>query len=321
MKKLVLILLILAAVGGGTAFALRFARKETLKSNMRAPEGNAEVTALLTKDTDSDGLKDWEEELWGTDKANFDTDGDGTGDSEEIRNRRNPVVKGPNDPLDEASIETKTTLNKNSGPETETDRLAREFFNTYVELKKEGVELTPENIEAISQKLFESAPELTSKTYTQSDIVISPDTSTEAIRTYGNTIGLIIGSAAATQENEIEVLDRAARDQDPGAVASFDPIIAGYAKLLAELQAVPVPHGAEKGHLMMLESLDGIKTSIVKMRELFKNPVVVLPALKLHKESADKLIGAFRALDEYFIVHDVSFKESEGGYLIIRLSV
>ena len=50
-----------------------------------------------TIDSDNDGLKDWEENLYKTDPWNPDTDGDGYLDGEEINSGHNPLVKGPND--------------------------------------------------------------------------------------------------------------------------------------------------------------------------------------------------------------------------------
>ena len=51
-----------------------------------------EVVAML--DYDNDGLTNGEEEQrWGTDKNNPDTDGDGLKDGEEIAFRSNPVVR------------------------------------------------------------------------------------------------------------------------------------------------------------------------------------------------------------------------------------
>lgn len=48
-------------------------------------------------DTDNDGLKDWEEDLYKTDPLNPDTDNDGYLDGEEINSGHNPLVKGPDD--------------------------------------------------------------------------------------------------------------------------------------------------------------------------------------------------------------------------------
>lgn len=49
-------------------------------------------------DTDNDGLRDWEEEIWGTDLFNPDSDGDGAEDGEEVKNDRDPL-KASNDLL------------------------------------------------------------------------------------------------------------------------------------------------------------------------------------------------------------------------------
>jgi len=45
-------------------------------------------------DTDRDGLRDWEEELWGTQKNNPDTDADGITDGEEVLRGTDPRIVG-----------------------------------------------------------------------------------------------------------------------------------------------------------------------------------------------------------------------------------
>lgn len=45
-------------------------------------------------DSDGDGLKDWEELLWGTDIHNPDSDGDGMNDGDEVNAARNPKEAG-----------------------------------------------------------------------------------------------------------------------------------------------------------------------------------------------------------------------------------
>lgn len=62
------------------------------------PSPTASSTALAVRvnqpDTDGDGLRDWEEELWGTQKNNPDTDGDGVNDGEEVVRGTDPRVAG-----------------------------------------------------------------------------------------------------------------------------------------------------------------------------------------------------------------------------------
>src|SRR3990167_6963602 len=105
-KKLVLIFVGSVFIVIGFAYAtFNLTRKETyVATTLEATTTNS---ALLAKDGDSDGLKDWEEQLWKTDPYNPDTDGDGTGDGQEIKLGRNPVLAGPNDKFDSETIGNK----------------------------------------------------------------------------------------------------------------------------------------------------------------------------------------------------------------------
>ncbi len=60
-------------------------------------EGGKELVA--GKDTDTDGLSDIEEGLWGSDPLKEDTDGDSYLDGEEIKNLYSPLVVGANSKL------------------------------------------------------------------------------------------------------------------------------------------------------------------------------------------------------------------------------
>ncbi len=67
---------------------------------------HAALTQKLQKDSDSDGLKDWEEAIFHTDLHNPDTDGDGTPDGEEIKQGRDPLKPGPGDRLATTTLAT-----------------------------------------------------------------------------------------------------------------------------------------------------------------------------------------------------------------------
>ncbi|MDP2593112.1 MAG: hypothetical protein Q8P52_00465 [bacterium] len=86
----------------GTVFLVfRHTKQIVSEHNDRQEQTEKIVLVSVNTDSDSDGLKDWEEELWGTDPFNPDTDGDGTSDGDEIREGRDPRLKWPNDKLPE----------------------------------------------------------------------------------------------------------------------------------------------------------------------------------------------------------------------------
>lgn len=64
-------------------------------------------------DPDGDGLKNWEEETYGTDPRNPDTDGDGYLDGEEVASGYNPTIPAPNDALEGTDTGTPRPLPKN----------------------------------------------------------------------------------------------------------------------------------------------------------------------------------------------------------------
>ena len=74
-------------------------QKQLPVENQIAAVNNNNAGETLSKDSDNDGLKDWEEALWKTDAHNPDTDGDGTTDNHEILAKRDPRKPGPDDEI------------------------------------------------------------------------------------------------------------------------------------------------------------------------------------------------------------------------------
>ena len=94
--------------------------------------------SLAEKDSDKDGLKNWEEALWGTDPNNSDTDGDGTPDGEEVGLGRNPTIKGPNDKVSPPVADTGENGSTQNEASTATSRVARATFAQYLQAKQNG---------------------------------------------------------------------------------------------------------------------------------------------------------------------------------------
>src|SRR3989344_8258983 len=97
-------------LAGLVGVALIYPEERTVKYSNPSAEletGTLENIIAITGDidTDSDGLKDWEEALFKSDPNNKDTDGDGTEDDEEVKLGRNPTLAGPNDKLPNPDIQ------------------------------------------------------------------------------------------------------------------------------------------------------------------------------------------------------------------------
>jgi hypothetical protein len=113
--------LLLAAFVATTALVVFFTDRET-----PSPEANSIDTSAANVirdregdvDTDLDGLKDWEEALWGTDPKNPDTDGDGTADGRESEEELARLGAGTKRDEGKDPIPTSSTMDAPSKPQT-----------------------------------------------------------------------------------------------------------------------------------------------------------------------------------------------------------
>ncbi|MCX6745573.1 MAG: hypothetical protein NTX00_00975 [Candidatus Parcubacteria bacterium] len=110
-----------------------------LNTNVNAPSAQPVITYKSSLDSDSDGLTDVEEEIYGTEKRKPDTDGDGYLDGAEVINLFNPKVGGG------ALLETSGLVNKYSNP----------LFN--YEILQPSIWLAKPNDESLREVIFQSS--------------------------------------------------------------------------------------------------------------------------------------------------------------------
>ncbi len=97
---------------------------------------NQTITDLIQNDSDGDGIADWEEALWGTDKNKKITFND-MPDATYIENKKKELKIEQN--IDETKL-------------TETEKFAREFFTSYSAMKSSG-QIDKDTINSFSNAL------------------------------------------------------------------------------------------------------------------------------------------------------------------------
>ncbi len=305
----------IALVGGGF-WLLKTGRTEISYGRV-TPEQAERAVAVLSTDTDKDGLKDWEEELWHTDPKKSDTDGDGTPDAEEIKLGRDPVKKGPDDKLDKETIEKKTV--PGGGDWTETDKLSREFFAKYLSMRKADKPFTEEDGRALLSEFRDRAPKAPpQKMYTESDIVSAKDDTDTSLRAYGNAVGDAINALPPNVEGELVIFERALQDSDPSELKSLDGRIKRYEDLLASLKAISVPGSAQKIHLAFLNSIEGLKESVGGMAISLSDPVHSMPIIMKYQPAFTAMMTALTEITTLFEKKGITFGNKEGGVILTK---
>ncbi len=273
------------------------------------------IAANLEKDSDGDGLKDWEETLWKTNLFNKDTDGDGTEDGEEVKKGRNPATTGPNDKIETQLTQRNEIVGSTENPSS-TDRLAQDIFAQYLLKKQQGSEITPaDRQQIINSAITRSGGVLNSPQFTLGDIKTTGD-SPDSYRVYGNALGKAIAQNLVSSENEAIIMKRALEENNPEELKKIDTIIDSYRKTLNVVLLVPAPTTIAQAHLRFINATQTIIDATVSMRMVFEDPVSALQAISSYQTTQSELERTLREIKSFFLLNKVFFQNSEYGSVI-----
>ena len=247
---------------------------------------NLTLNDLLKKDTDGDGVPDWEEALWGTDinnKASFD----GIADKDYIQKKKADL-----------KIENGNTSTDN--PEsTETDKFAQEFFASLAAMKQNGQidAKTINNVStALGQKIVD--PTVIDK-YNSQDLKISEQDGISAQKTYytsikklfetytkkgiGDEVGItsiLADSNSSTNTDKTKYTDQ------------LNTIANAYQEYANKLITIPVPQTLTSYHLAIINSANNTGIAVSNMTKVSDDPIIGLSGLSQYQKYSDDLISA-----------------------------
>ncbi len=231
----------------------------------------------INVDSDNDGLKDWEEQIYGTDPHNPDTDGDGTKDGDEIAQGRDPLKPGPNDLLTKkTSITTSSPASGNDKP-TLTQKLAEVFGQDYLLNLIHNPKEQPD-LDAIADKMAQVAVNgSTSRIPPTSvnDITVSHDTSKATIQEYiTQTNNLILRFFPKNEKDPMLIFKEALEQNNLSILDTLDKRIQSYDIFLVEIKKIPVPNDFISLHLRFINTTVKEREAITNIRDA-KNDMVL----------------------------------------------
>lgn len=271
-------------------------------------------------DSDNDGLRDWEESLWGTDKDNPDTDGDGTNDGAEVSAGRDPLIAGPDDQVETATVPSyKRTDSENL---TTTEAFERDYYRGIAQLSAEG-QLNNETLQTFIMGLtreyvVEAQIELI---YDESDLSITSDPSIATAKEYGNRLGRVASTYAAIDfEQELSSIQEVVQSGGSTGIAELDVIIAEYAAArVALLEIETVPFALAEAHLSILNGVSGIEKALTEMKaNLVTDPLKSMIGLSHYQQGILLIVQGSQEVAEYFEGRNISFSSTEPGLILLN---
>ncbi len=287
------VLLAILALGAGS-FLVLFITSPLPKDqknnthNQIAEDLKQRLAEEANKDSDNDGLKDWEEALYATNLQSPDTDGDGASDGEEIKVGRDPLKKGPNDTL-VIPLKSPDTLSFDSNNSTHVFTQSIVSDKTFQSILNQqgGGKISASTIEEYLKSTPAQQALLVSDTPDPGLLNVSNDTSADAVKNYFEffadifikngdvfTLGddLTIAYSALSTNNEVEL-------------RKLDRMITAFENIIQEANKLSISKNILWFHQQEIDLLIKTKKEIAILRNMNEDPIGALAALQSRVET------------------------------------
>ncbi|NTV44306.1 MAG: hypothetical protein HGA67_01245 [Candidatus Yonathbacteria bacterium] len=266
-------------------------------------------------DTDGDGLKNWEEALWGTNIGVADTDGDGTSDSLELTERRNPLVSTLNDTLSAYPM-TPSMQSVETGYANRTNSVSQAFLSHLYAMGASGEASGKATVlnDIIANEARQNKLE---NTYTEEDIITVPTTK-DSLRTYGNTYGAIVtGYIAMGGPYELNIINDSIKSSDFSQLSQLDRFIPYYTDAVGKLRAIPAPESLKKEHLDLVNNTEKLTRSFKMIQQLSEDPVIALIGIAEYRSATEGIIHTTKAFRTVCTEKGVTFTSTDPAYVLM----
>jgi hypothetical protein len=266
------------------------------RSGSSAGLETATLGSLIEKDSNKNGIADWEEALWGLD----------------------PAGDGPKNKAIVAANKKKLEQNENAGQGSnsdseinETQALSREFFTAVASLKTSDG-LTAENINTLANQISTkvAANKNIPDAHTIAEVEIAPSTAT-AIKKYYDELT----QATRDQEDkrlgdELVIVDNALAGKDSTFLyAELTVIAKGYTEYGEALFAIHPPKEIAQTHLAFVNANLAMATVVANMSQVISNPLVGMIGIAQYKPYSDALDTLSDTTRDYFVANGIIKKQ------------
>lgn len=252
---------------------------------------DSSLQAMAEPDSDSDGLKDWEEVIFGTDPQDPDTDNDGITDKQEYSNASTTIAT--------------SNLLSSRNSDSLTGATGIELFSQYASLKQTD-SFNPTNIDLLAERVvLELQGSVKNESYVAGDMLVQTGSSNEAIRAYGNTLASIRDSYFEEYKKSPVVSPAGTGLSDPAFVEGLKRASGIYLRMSKDIMALSVPYEIANSHL---ELANNYLNSSVSLNETVAGSDPLKSAASL---------GAYINLqaEEYNILYQISLYLKQNGII------
>jgi hypothetical protein len=231
------------------------------------------VGDTVQRDSNNNGIADWEEYLWGLDPAK-----NGPENKEFIMAKKTELSKSGD-----------ISISNNPKKTTDNEVLSEQFFATIVSLQQTG-NLNQESIDSVAKAIGQNIEPLPfDDIYTVESLTVINDSDTSKADYHENLIKLINEYSNADIGNELTLLAQGFGNNDSQALYAAKTVGDSYRSFGQEMMQIPVPKSLVTLHLSIANNYEKVAKSIEALIKGLSDPIVGMRAIITYKNYNDAL--------------------------------
>jgi len=257
-----------------------FENRKSAKNNNGVTEMT--VGGIIQKDSNDNGIADWEEYLWG-----LNPNKDGKENKEFILSKKSALTQSG---IISTPDESKQI--------TDNELLSREFFATIISLQQTG-NLNEESIKSVSDAIGQKIEAtIIPDVYTKNMLAIKIDSEETKADYSGEFMILALKYANDDIGKELTLISQGIGNNDPQALYAARTIASAYRSFGAELIKIPVPKSASSTVLSLANNYEKTAQSIEGLTQVLSDPIIGMRAMISYKKYNDALVSDIEKLTE-----------------------
>jgi len=284
-------------------------------STVDAATAESLLKAYATKDSDTDGLPDWQESLYGTDPANPQSVKAGVQDGDAVAQG---LVKPK---FESAPLPAPVTAESIPGTlptdDSVTAQFSQAFFKSYMEAG--GQAMTAADQQALLARLMQDFTVRAQKLIVSPYTLVSVHTDTTvSVISYADTVENIIltNDVAADAGNPLDLMDAYINHGDTTARTRLITLGESYGAVAKALANAQVPPNLSNTHLMLMQSFDSLARATRLAANYEKDPIAVLGALTIYQPASTSIVKAFNDLATVILAGGEPAKGMPGAIIV-----
>lgn len=292
----------------------------------QASAETALLQAVATKDSDSDGLADWEETLYGADPHTPDTFNLGMTDGEAVA-KGLVVPKALNDISVATSSPAGISADGLPPPPAEgtlTADFAKNFFTSYLAAKQAngGADLSESDMKDVADKAVSSL----------SSVAVAPDyksvkdltvsgSGADALKAFAvSAEAVFLKNTADATKTPIGYLKSILEDNDATAFPHLSSLAGMYRGSAAGLAAIPAPRELSADRLALVNALMRMSQVTLDFTKADTDPLATILALQQYTDVAQELADTFLNIGRVYATAGVSLRIGEPGASFVNFA-